>query len=347
MNEINLSALSEAISNQLKTSVELVSIEKAGSGFHATGFKLTTSDGRSFFIKKITINSDGFEFPERKLSALVLSHNMNLRAGVKPASLGVILEHEGTAFSLSQISSETNIYHIQEFGVLGANYFSLLNEDLDKKEVDEKDVARIQNIVDAIGSVHSITPTAVDEKHLGAMYMDSLRAELVHPELTVTLMHALDEEHPILPRAKQGEFIALYLKVIHDWKGRYNRTRALHGDFWGANVLVQEDATVSLIDFSRIPWGDPGIDIGRWIAQYVWLYIVTQNSYFKELGELFLTTYEKRTGDTEIQSALTTGYIFPILVYATMFTDTKEEIRKQMFDHGCAVLEKGEFFWPS
>lgn len=346
MENVDLQALSEAISRHLGEDIELVSIEKAGSGFHATGFKLSTSDGRFFFIKRITTNADGFEFPERKLSALALSHNMNIRSGVKPASLAVILEHNGAAYPLSPISHETIFYHLQEFSKEGTNYFSLLNERLTKAAVDENDRREIQSITETIGSIHSIKPPAIDEAHLRAIYMDGLRAELVHPELTLSFVHSLDEEHPVLPPSKQADFIALYMKVIHDWKGHYSRTRALHGDFWGSNLLVHKDSSISLIDFSRIPWGDPGIDIGRWMAQYVWLYLVTQNSYFKKLGELFLETYVQRTGDMEIRKALVTGYVFPILIYASLFTDHKEETRKKMFEHGCEVLKKGEFFWP-
>jgi thiamine kinase-like enzyme len=30
----------------------------------------------------------------------------------------------------------------------------------------------------------------------------------------------------------------------------------LHGDFWHNNILLDDDHTVSLIDFSRIPYGE-------------------------------------------------------------------------------------------
>ncbi len=271
---------------------------------------------------------------------------MAIRAGQRPRPLELILETGGKMTMMPKISLYTNVFHLQEFEPEGTSYFSILENSKGKSTVDEYDKVVTSSVVDTIASIHALSYPSKDNDQLKALYMDGLRGELVHPEITLTLMHELDEDHPVIPPSKQGEYVGLYLKLIHAWKGRSDRLRALHGDLWGANVFVRKDKTSWIIDFSRIPWGDPGIDIGRWMGQYVWFYILTKNLYFKELGELFLETYAQKTGDEEIRKAASLGYIFSGFIYPVFFDKEDLSVRKKMFEHACKILDKGEFFWP-
>jgi hypothetical protein len=343
---IDLETISKSVSDKLNEPVVFVEIQKIGSGFHATGYKLIAKDGRAFFIKKVTTTTIGLEFPERRLSSLLVGHNMAVRSGQKPQPIGLFIETDGKTVAMPELREHTNFYHVQEFQEGGTNYMALLEQRVDKTAVDELDRLETTNMVDIIAAVHAVKYDSNDVKQKKAVYMAGLRGELIHPELILTFMHELDETHLILPPSKQGEFLSLYIKLIHDWKDREDRLCALHGDFWGANMLVQKDGTAWTIDFSRIPWGDPGIDIGRWMGQYVWMYLTTKNEYYKELGELFLSTYEKKTGDLEIRHALSLGYLFDAFIYPVHYDSADLTVRKKMFVHGCELLRHGEFFWP-
>ncbi|MDO8518073.1 MAG: phosphotransferase [bacterium] len=346
MEDIDLVKISAAVSAKLGEPIEFVDIQKIGSGYHSAGYKITAKDGRAFFLKKVTATTIGLEHPERRLSSLLVGHNMAKRSGQLPRPVGLLLEVDGEVTTFPDIPLNSNVFHLQEFEPEGTNYFSLLESRKEKAEVDERDRVETTNMVAVIAAIHAIRYSSDDAEHIQAVYMDGLRGELVHPELTLTFMHQLDETHPIVPPSKQGEYIEAYLQLIHRWKGRTERLRALHGDLWGANVFVRQNGTAWIIDFSRIPWGDPGIDVGRWMGQYMWFYLVTKNEYFKNLGELFLETYIEKTGDKEIYEAASLGYVFTGFIYATAFEDESVELRKKMFAHATEILKQGKFFWP-
>jgi hypothetical protein len=346
MEEIDLSQVSKALSAKLGSEVEITEIHKIGRGFHATGYKIVAKDGRAFFIKKVTTNTIGLEHPERKLSSLLVGHNMATRAGQKPKPIGLLIEVDGKMSAFPDIPLDTGVYHVQEFEPEGRSYISLLEGRKDKRTLDEQDHRETSSMTDIIAAIHKIRYASDDPEQVKAMYMDGLRGELVHPELVITFMHQLDETHPIIPPNTQGKYLELYLQLIHKWKGRTERLRALHGDLWGANMFLRENGTAWIIDFSRIPWGDPGIDIGRWMGQYVWFYIITRNPYYKELGELFLKTYQEKTGDAEIREAASLGFMFVGFIYPTYYTQEDLALRKKMFEHACEILKQGRFFWP-
>ncbi|MES2203579.1 MAG: phosphotransferase [Patescibacteria group bacterium] len=348
MEEIDLKLISKAASEKLDEPVEFVSVEKIGSGYHATGYKLTSKDGRAFFIKKITVNDVGFEYPERKVAALVLSHTMSTRSGLAPKSLGVFLESDGQTYSIPAVSDSSTAYQLQEFEPKGTNYFALLKERKNKIAVDERDHIETASIVELLVSIHKVKPDFSDKNRLKMAYMDGLRAELVHPELTMTFLHQYDEKHPFLPPSVQAEYIVLYLQLMHTWRDRSERICALHGDFGAGNTFIRTDGSAWTIDFARVPWGDPGIDIGWSMIHYIWLYFITKNPYYKELGELYLTSYEAKTGDKEIRRAAALGYVFMGFIFPAVYVDDADEpTRTAFFKHTLEILRRGEFFWPT
>lgn len=339
--------MSRVVSGKLNESIEFVRCEEAGRGFHSVGYKLTAKDGRHFFLKKVTVNDSGFEFPERKLSSLLVGHAMARRAGAKPRPVGLIVEVEGDMHMMPELSDDSAMYHLQEFEPEGVSYFALLNQRKGKARMDRQDIVELENITDYICSLHKVTHPSRDVKKLKAVYNDGLRGELMHPELTLTFLHALDEEHPFLSPSKQGEYVTLLLRLIHVWKDRHDRLRALHGDFWGGNLFLREDASVWVIDYSRVPWGDPGTDIGHWMSQYLWLYHQTRNDYYRELGDAFLSLYVEKSGDKEIMQALSLGFGLIGVLYASLdvYPEVPLETRRRMFENVRDILRENRFVW--
>jgi len=346
---IDLRNLSDLISKKVNREIKIIKIEKIGGGYHSDGFKLSAENGKSFFLKKLKSHDLGFEFPERKLASLLVGHNMADRVHLSPLPVEVILANKNKIEHVPELSEDTAIYQIQEFEDEGIDYWTLIEKKKDKKAVDSKDLEEISKIVDYIYRVHSIKHQSRDEERLKAIYNDSLRAVLTHPELSLMFLFDFPYNHPILPKEKQKEYIVLAWELFQKWKDRYDRLSALHGDFWGANFFFKKDGSVWVIDYSRIPWGDPGIDIGWWFGQYLWFYHETGNNYFQKLGEKFLNAYIEKTKDEEIVRALSLAMIFIGIVYITprFHPELTIETGKRFFINVLEIIKNNKLIWTA
>lgn len=339
--------LSALLSEKLGKRIKIKEMILVGSGYHSNGYKVITESGEIYFLKQIKSHDLGFEFPERKVSSLLVSHSMANRTDLHPKSFGVILHNEKMEF-LPVLNEDTRIYQIQEYGGEGKSYLKILEEKKDKKEIDQKDREEIKKIVDYISKVHSIKHPSKDEARLKAIYNDNLRNVIGHQEYMLMLFHSIPSENPLLPPKKQGEFLSLMLENMHYLKDRIERLRALHGDFWGANVFFKDDGNIFVIDYSRMPWGEPGFDIGFWISQYILNYYKHNNKYFIELGRLFLEKYVQKTGDKEISnnSIYSLGLISVMYSSQTWVPGIADKVRKEFYDYVVQMLKSKKFSWP-
>jgi hypothetical protein len=348
MDNFSLPQLSLAASEFLGRSVEVNDCTKAGGGYHSQGYKLVLSDGGSLFMKVVKAADLGFEFPERKLQSLLVSHSMAQRTNLTPRSLGIALAAKGAMRTMPSLDDDTEVIHFQEFET-GDDYFGYLQSCKHKTAIDETDRQKIEAVVKYIAGVHALKHPTADQGFQAAVYNSGLREVLISPELTIKLLTDYPADDALLGRDKQAEYIGLMLEVIYRWLGRSDRLRALHGDFWGTNVFFRPDGEAFAIDYSRIPWGDPGIDICWWMCQYLWFYHETGNSYFRDLGELFLAEYERLSGDKEIRQAMATAAGFCGIVYICpkFYPDLDSSLRQKFFDNIVAIMKRGVFHWPN
>ena len=345
-NDIKISAVSSFLSQKLNEPVNILRVEKIGGGYHSDGFKVISDKGKVFFLKKLKSKDLGFEIPERRVSSLLIGHGMAKRAGKRPLPIGVILVNDNESSFIPDINEETEIYQIQEFEE-GVDYWSKIKDKENKKELDEQDIDELNKIIDFISSVHSVKYLSKDLERLKSIYNDSLRAVLGNSELTLMLLHDFKEDHEFFPRSLQKEYLGLMYDVMHKWKDRFERLCALHGDFWGANLFFRKDGSLWVIDYSRIPWGDPGVDIGWWVSQYWVRYQITNNNYFKDLGEMFLKLYEKKTGDKEIRNSLciSLGLLALVNITPRFYPDLDKKIGKKIIEKMIICLKEGELKW--
>jgi thiamine kinase-like enzyme len=347
MESINLSQLSRLATKKTGENIEFKTIEKVGSGYHSDGYKLTASNGKSYFLKHVRSHDLGFEYPERKISSLMVSTGMGKRTENNPAPIGVVVLDEDNEAMLPEISHTAKIFHLQEFGGTGTSYSKILEKNLDKKIVDDADRKYLSAIADALLKIHKTKHPAQDKEQLTAVYNDGLRNMLIHPELSMMVLSEFPNDYKILDLEGQKEIIGLMFENIKAWMGRSDRLTALHGDFWGANIFFREDESLFLIDFSRIPWGDPAIDVGWFIAQYLWYYHLTGNDYFRELTETWLDIYEKKSGDHEIRKALplVIGWTGIVQVYPRWFPNLDIKVGTKFIAHIKKILKEGKFVW--
>lgn len=346
---LNLGKISKIISEKIGEKIVIDKISKIGSGYHSDGFRLQIKNKpqKTFFLKRLKSYDLGFEHSERRRASLLVSNFMAARHNIKPRAVGVFIKNNENFFYEPPLDEESEIYQIQEFESGKINYWQKLLQKKNKKKVDENDEKELLAIVDLITKIHSKKYPWSDIERKKAVYNSSLRDILCHPELTLRLLQDFPDSDPVLAPKKQKEYVGLMLKIINQWKDRQERLVSLHGDFWGTNVFFRTDYSVFAIDYSRIPWGDPGIDIGWWVTQYLWFFHKTGNSYFKKLGEKFLAIYEEKTSDGEIRKALAIPMGFLGVVYITpkFYPDLSEKIKISFFDTIKLILEKEEFLW--
>jgi thiamine kinase-like enzyme len=348
MDDIDLHVFSKLASEKLGKEVEFSEIEKIGSGYHSDGFKLTAKDGSAYFLKYIKSHDLGFEFPERQAMTLMVSNGMGHRAaGTNPPPVGVIVLNEDERIMLPEFDEKTQVFHLQEFGGTGTSYSSLLEGKEHKTTVDDEDKEQLNKIADELVSIHSVKYISSDHERLNAIYNDGIRNMLIHPELSTMVLSEFPDDYAVLNLEEQKELIGLMYENIKAWMNRGDRLTALHGDFWGANIFFRDDGSIFVIDFSRIPWGDPAIDAGWFIAQFLWKYHETGNSYWKDMVEAWLTIYQEKSRDKELRKALplVIGWTGIVQVYPRWFPNINVEVGRKYMDHVREILKNKEFIW--
>jgi len=338
--------ISEILTRKLGKKVVVRDVTLVGSGYHSDGYKITTDSEAVYFIKKIKSHDIGFEFPERKIMSLLVSHSMAKKHNIHPNSIGVVIKNDKMEF-LPEISEDTEIYQFQEYGGVGKSYLEMLNDKANKTDLDQKDKEEIDKILDFIVPIHQTRHPSNDLKRLTALYNDWLRSVIGHPEYLLQLLQSIPDDSLLLKPSKQGEFVALMIENMHYFKNNPDRLVALHGDFWGSNVFFRKDGSIYVVDYSRMPYGDAGFDIGIWMSTYLFKYHSGNKEYFKKIGNYFLDSYIARTGDNEIIHTM----VYSIGLVSVMYASTvwipgiDSKIREAFFYHAREMLNVKKFFW--
>ncbi len=349
MDRKELHKLSETLSKEWGREVVLVSAEQRTGGFLSDAFLLTSQKGEKFFLKRVKKNGEaGFELPERYLFSHAVSHGMGRRATLSPVPLGVIVSRKDEMTVLPEIDEQTSLYHLQEFSPHESiSYWSLLQERRAKKKMDEQDKKEIEEIVDLLSIIHATPLPSKNVKILKTLYNDSVHTLLAYPGFFFTFLADYTDTHHLLPRKKHAYYIGLILKIFYKCHDHYKRLRPLHGDFWGTNIYFKKDGGAIAVDFSRIPYGDAGIDLGFFVIQFLWFYHETKNEYFRELGESFIERYKQKTGDKRVREFLCLPFGLLALLYLNprFHPDNDPKVEKRFFGAVIKSLKRQTLVW--
>jgi len=344
-----LANLSRLLTEKLGKSVTVNEIEAYEHGYHSHGYKLYSESGDTYFLKRIKSNDLGFELPERKVFSLLLSDSMGKRSGLSPQPIGVVLDNGGDRFMMPDINEETEIYHLQEFAKGTDSYASRLLDRREKTSVNKQDKKELHEIVDLLVTIHSKPFPSDSQERKRTVYNDGIRSVINHPELTLMFLESYEKDHPVLPLSDQKKLLGEMFEASREYKDRSDRLSSLHGDFWGSNIFFRKDGTAWVTDYSRIPWGDPAIDVGWFLAHYLWLYHETGNNYYKELGDLFLDKHKERTGDAEIRQAVSIVIGLMGLIYTTpkFHPDVDTKTANEFMEAVWQSLDNRKFVWEA
>jgi len=137
-------------------------------------------------------------------------------------------------------------------------------------------------------------------EELKIYYKRGLREIITNPETLFSLYewYIIWNQDEVFFQKLIDKMLKTYFKLIKNFDE--NRLTTIHWDFWQGNILINNNWNIKLIDFSRIPFWEPWIDIGRFITQFDIEYIINNDINILKLKELFLEQYLKITKDKDI-----------------------------------------------
>ncbi len=237
---------------------------------------------------------------------------------------------------------------MQEFEDFSSdNYWNALNLKKGNKKVLKEDKEETRKIAELLFAIHNTSTSLSDPILKNRMYNDGLYSVFTAQDLYFFFLHTFDKNHPFFPPSKHGKYTSEMINLFHEFKDNGNRLKPLHGDFWGTNLHKKKDESWYVVDYSRIPYGEPGVDVSAWIAQYLWLYHETGNKIYKDLGEEFLKHYEKISGDKKIRTfmSLPMGLWGLIWVNPHFYPERTGNKARLFFKTIIKIIKNKKFCW--
>lgn len=341
-----LKKLSRAISDELGKKIQIISAQKVKAGFEYESFILTDNNKKKFFLRRVKSQGHFKYCSEQNIYWLSLSNKMMNFSPVSSDGLGVFVQNKEELKSLPTLNHDSKIFHLQHYeDIVGQDYWTILKK---KNKKDSKnDLKETREIAELLCKIHKKPEKILSTDVENELYNQSLHSIFTAQDLFFFFLQSFGKRHPIFPQSKHGEYLSKMVTLFHSYKDNGIRLKHLHGDFWGANVFRRKDNSWSAVDYSRILWGESGIDIAFWMAQYLWLYHETKNKYFYELGEEFLKHYEKISGDKKIRyfCSLPLGLVGLIYISPYFYPERVGKDAKNFFAAVKKTLDSGKFCW--
>ena len=258
---------------------EIIEIKKFESWFLSEWLKIIWKN-KNYFIRCLKYEYSGYFYKNEDYCSFSISDEMikNAKSWIK--SYGVLKYNNKS-------------YHITDF----FEWKTLSLED-----IKEHNIVEIANKIWQIHKNGNKNLQKLSEDNKKFLYNRSLREVITHPETVFSTYETR------IVNTKDEDFFKKYIwKMLDTYfkymeKNSFHRISYLHWDFWQGNIMEDKNGNIEFIDFSRIPYGEPGIDIWRFLAQFqIDSIINVQNKERNDkLQNLFLENYIKVTKDEKI-----------------------------------------------
>ncbi|MDD2891815.1 MAG: phosphotransferase [Candidatus Gracilibacteria bacterium] len=343
-------AFQEYLSEYFDKTITVLNIREIPGGFLSKAYVLSCLDSmQSFelFSRTISSNRGGYAYPIDRFRAFNISDQMYKNANGDIMSHGIMTYKDGKYTSQLDFSNNTQFFHIQDYKVgssYQSEYFSLVNQDTLTEE--NKEILR--KIASKIAILHTKeVPEQSDDIYAKELYIRGYRELLINPELTLDVFSQFDPSHSFFGQVPHKHN---YLEKMHQeydrmiLSTRERKLSFLHGDFWSSNILIDTENNPFFIDYSRIPYGDAGIDIGWFVGNFVLEYIKTKNRIYLDAAKVFMDEYIKETGDKDILQYLVLPlfWLGIINIFPPVFGDHHPEIAKEILRYIEKCFKEGE-----
>lgn len=324
------------------------SIDSVGQGFHATGYEVRiqgTGHDR-IFARLISPLEFGHDLPSARIEAMLeASHSM---PHALPTHAVVGITRDGSLVDLTHIHE---VVAIAQFLPAGAVNFC---ESLRTPTNSHEDAHRLaqntqQNallMAQAMVDIHASQPFAETPQEARSLYKRSLRAVIHNDELAAGVADLIDYNSASwISHEDVVGLLADMERVRHVMGVHPERLRKIHGDFWANNIYFhtdQEGLLVPIVTDGRLVWGEPAIDAGWMIGEFVMQDLVR----FERFGHSFtgvaanaLLHYVQQTGDTDLFSSIALPYSFQAFAEAFFTPDLTDETRRKLFATAWGALK--------
>jgi len=233
---------------------------------------------QNYFIRTIIKKTWWFEYDIEDKKSFNISHNMQKKDIWWLNSYWVL-------------KYNNQFYHITDY----FEWNILWLTDMTKENIIE-----IANIIWNLHINWKKTLSNFSSEELKIYYKRGLREIITNPETLFSLYewYIIWNQDEVFFQKLIDKMLKTYFKLIKNFDE--NRLTTIHWDFWQGNILINNNWNIKLIDFSRIPFWEPWIDIGRFITQFDIEYIINNDINILKLKELFLEQYLKITKDKDI-----------------------------------------------
>lgn len=323
------------LSQFFEAKVEVKEIKKIHIGPHSESYKvkiLVGAEKKNLLIKKPLEELPGDTKRADYFNDYLAGWKISSLLDLSPRVLGCFLEPVGDTY---------NIYQIQEYRE-GESYLETLLHLSEEDSDTAKQKHKIEATVSLLLQVHKSALPPISETRKQALYKRSLREVITHPRLTLTLFDQKLGESRIFKGSFRYQYITEMLKVANHFGGYYDRLSIIHGDFWSGNILFDKANEPFFLDYSNHCYGEPGMDVGNFYIELIWLSILKNNPVYRDLANYFLGSYVKSAGDALIRNTAITyiGFTGAICLVEEYFPQVSHRQRQKFASYIFACLRQ-------
>lgn len=291
------------LEERLRHEVRVEHIREIPGGFLSNAYVaevVRNGKNESYFLRNTKERKGGYSYPIDRLKAFHISHEMYENAEGEVESHGYFEIPAKELPGAHPDSQDIEFFHIQTFR-RGRSYYADFLAIGEMETLTESTKALLEKIARKIGALHS-KPVSAEGDHKD-LYKRGFQEMIAHPEITLDVLACFPDDHPFfgICDAKYAYMDMLFrLNDHYRVRAKERKLSYLHGDFWSSNILVDESEEPFFIDYSRIPYGDAGIDIGWFVGTFVMESIMTGKASYREAAKHFVRAYAEATGDEKV-----------------------------------------------
>lgn len=310
-----------------------VLIEPIGSGIHASGFQIIFGESQERrFLRIIEPVNFGHDLPSARIETMLEANHSLPHALSTHTIFGINASGE-----IIDLSDLREVVALAEFLPEGAiNFGSMLRMNTTSTEENHALAELVRDhalsMAHAMADIHDIPYTGSSESAT-SLYKRSLRAVIHTGELTAGVMDLIDWDTARWIRHEDAvNFMGDMERVRFCMGVQPERLRRVHGDYWPNNIYFSNEKII--VTDGRIVWGEPGIDAGWMIGEFLMQDLLRFGQFGKDFtsvaSEAF-GTYFERTRDREIQWNMALPYAFQAFAEAYFTPDISDAARTRLF----------------